>query len=163
MCEFYIWFFLIFWTADKNTKVSMMINERPKSGWKRTWQNSGLTRNRTLACDDRLNSGGSRGETRGARVPPLFFHQNEARSAEKFFFETGPPPFLRVLMTGPPPYLKVWIRHCLTCPKDLVYIYTIFFEIYIEFLIQRLYIVCKTVSKHAVIYAPSLHHFDLSF
>ena len=32
--------------------------------------------------------------------PPLFFDQNEARRAEKFFLETGLPP-----------YLNVWIRH----------------------------------------------------
>ena len=103
------------------------------------------------------------GEGPGGPGPPLFSHQNEARSAEKMFFETGPPLSKGLDDRPPTSYLKVWIRHCLTCPKDLVYIYTIFFEIYIEFLIRRLYIVCETLSKHTVIYAPSLHHFDLSF
>ena len=47
---------------------------------------------------------------RGARVPPLFFDQNEARWAEKNLFWRPPPP-----PPPPPPlpYLKVWIRHCL--------------------------------------------------
>ena len=106
------------------------------------------------------------GEGPGGGRPPLFFHQTEARRAEKTFLgETAPPPFTKGLndRRSPPPYLKVWILHCLTCPKDLVYIYTNIFEIYIEFPIQRLYIVCETVSNHTVIYAPSLHHFDLSF
>ena len=36
--------------------------------------------------------------------PPLFLDQTEARRAEKkFFWETGPPPFLRVWMTALPP------------------------------------------------------------
>ena len=48
-----------------------------------------------VAC----TSGGSR---RGARGPPLFLDQTEARRAEKKFFETSPPPHLRVWMTGPP-------------------------------------------------------------
>ena len=126
----------------------MMINERPKSGWKRTWQNSGLTRNRTLACDERLNSGGSRGGTNlevgeglgGPGSHPYFSTKMRPEVPKKIFFRDRAPLFLRVWMTGTPPpplYLKVWIRHCLTCPKDLVYIYTIFFEIYIEFLIHR--------------------------
>ena len=34
----------------------------------------------------------------------LFLDQTEARRAEKFFFETAPPPaYLRVWMTAPPP------------------------------------------------------------
>ena len=39
-------------------------------------------------------SGGSRGEAAGAWVSPLFLDQNEARRAEKHFFETAssPPP-----------------------------------------------------------------------
>ena len=36
------------------------------------------------------SSGGSRGGALGARAPPLFFDQNEARRAEKKFVETGP-------------------------------------------------------------------------
>ena len=68
--------------------------------------NSGLTRNRTLACDERLNSGRSRGGTRGGPGPPLFCHQNEAPSAEKIFFRDRAPPFLRIWMTGPPPPLS---------------------------------------------------------
>ena len=39
----------------------------------------------------------------GGRPPPLFLDENEARRAEKIFFEAGPPPYLRVWMTGPPP------------------------------------------------------------
>ena len=33
---------------------------------------------------------------------PLFLDQTEARRAEKSFFDTAPPPYLRVWMTGPP-------------------------------------------------------------
>ena len=152
--------FFIFWTADKNTKVWWSMNDL-KVVEKGTWQNSGLTRNRTLACDKRLNSGRSR----GGPGSPLIFPPKWGPKCRKNFFSRPGPPFFKDLddRTPPPPYLKVLIRHCLTCPKDLVYIYTIFFEIYIKFLIQRLYIVYKKVSKHTVIYAPSLHHFDLSF
>ena len=47
-----------------------------------------------------ITSGGGR----GARVPPLFLDQAEARMAEKkLFWRPLPPPL--------PPYLKVWIRH----------------------------------------------------
>ena len=55
-------------------------------------------------------SGGSRGGAGGPGLP-LFLDQIEARRAEKIFFETGLPPYLRVWMTPPPPYLKVWIRY----------------------------------------------------
>ena len=45
----------------------------------------------------------------GARVPPLFLDQTEARRAETNFSETAwPPP-----APPPPSYLKVWSRHCL--------------------------------------------------
>ena len=37
------------------------------------------------------NSGGSRGGARGGPGPPLFFDQNEARTVEKLFLESGPP------------------------------------------------------------------------
>ena len=40
------------------------------------------------------------GEGPGA---PLFLDQNEARRAEKIFFEAASPPDLRVWMTAPPP------------------------------------------------------------
>ena len=41
-------------------------------------------------------------------VPALFLDQNETRRAEKNYFETGPPPYLKVWMTGAPdPYLKI--------------------------------------------------------
>ena len=59
------------------------------------------------------------GEGPGWPGPPLFLDQNEARRAEKNFFETAPsPPHLRAWMTAnppppPSPYLKVWIRHSL--------------------------------------------------
>ena len=101
----------------------------------------------------------------GGAGPPYLSTKLRPKGRKNFFWGDRIPPLQRVWMTGgpPPPYLKVWILHCLTCPKDLVYIYTNIFEIYIEFPIQRLYIVCETVSNHTVIYAPSLHHFDLSF
>ena len=55
------------------------------------------------------------GQGPGGVCPPCFFHQNEARKAEKIFLETGlPPPSLTVKMTArppPPPYLKGCIRH----------------------------------------------------
>ena len=41
------------------------------------------------------------GEGPGARSP-LFLDETEAQRAEKKFFETGLPPYLRVLMTGAP-------------------------------------------------------------
>ena len=46
----------------------------------------------------RVFGGGCRG---GAR-PPLFLDQKEAPRAEKFFYGTGPPRYLRVWTTGPP-------------------------------------------------------------
>ena len=60
------------------------------------------------------SSGGSRGGALGARAPPLFFDQNEARRAEKKICGDWPP-----LISGsgwplPPPaspHLKVWICH----------------------------------------------------
>ena len=60
------------------------------------------------------SSGGSRGGAWGARSPPLFLDENEARKPEKKNFLRPPPrPYLRVWMTARPlPYLKVWIRHC---------------------------------------------------
>ena len=36
----------------------------------------------------------------GPGPPPLFLDQNEARSAEKIFFEAAPHPYLRVWMTA---------------------------------------------------------------
>ena len=53
-----------------------------------------------------MYSGGSWGAAGGARVPPLFFDQNEARRAEKIFLETGRPPYLRVWMRGLPVITK---------------------------------------------------------
>ena len=47
---------------------------------------------------------GIQGRGPGARVPPLFLDQTEARRVGKKFFETGPPPFIRVWMTLPPPF-----------------------------------------------------------
>ena len=47
----------------------------------------------------------------GGPAPSLFLEQTEARRTENFFFETGPPPHVRIEMTGPPHYLKVWIRY----------------------------------------------------
>ena len=52
-------------------------------------------------------SDAERGEGPGWPGPPLFFDQNEARRAEKIFWETVPPP--------PPPYLRVWM----TAPTPL--------------------------------------------
>ena len=156
----------IFWTADKNTKVSMMINERPKSGWKRTWQNSGLTRNRTLACDERLNSGGSRGGTGGPGSHPYFSTKMRPEVPKKCFSRPPPPPFLRVWMTAPPHLLSQGLDPALlNLPQGFgLHLYHIFWNLYwISHTSSSLYIVCKTVSKHTAIYAPSLHHFDLSF
>ena len=56
------------------------------------------------------SSVGSRVGALGARAPPLFFDQNDARRAEKTFVETGPP-LSQDLDDPPPPYLKVWIFH----------------------------------------------------
>ena len=66
----------------------------------------GLSAKKSGCCGDVAVSGGliagSRGGTRGAAPPPLFLDQNEARRAEKFFFEACPTPYLRVWMTGRP-------------------------------------------------------------
>ena len=35
-------------------------------------------------------------------TPLLFLDKNEARRVEKIFWETAPPPYLRVWMTAPP-------------------------------------------------------------
>ena len=51
-------------------------------------------------------SGGSRGGAWGARPPPLFLDQNEARRAEKKIGRAGAPPYLRVWMTTSPPPLS---------------------------------------------------------
>ena len=54
-------------------------------------------------------SGGSRGGALGARPPPLFLDQNEARRPEG---PTAPPPSSQGLDDAPPlPHLKIWIRH----------------------------------------------------
>ena len=68
----------------------------------------GLSAKKSGCCGDVAVSGGliagSRGGTRGGGPPPpLFLDQNEARRAEKFFFEACPTPYLRVWMTAPPP------------------------------------------------------------
>ena len=44
----------------------------------------------------------------GARPPPLFLGQSEARRAEK----------IRGWIPPPPLYPKVWIRHCLVCESN---------------------------------------------
>ena len=43
---------------------------------------------------------------------PLFLDLTEARRAETIFFDSGPPPYLRVWVIGPSSprlYLKVWM------------------------------------------------------
>ena len=52
----------------------------------------------------------------GPGGPPLFFHQTEARRAEKNFFgdtlsPPPPPPLFKGRDDRGPHYLKVWIRH----------------------------------------------------
>ena len=52
------------------------------------------------------------GEEHGGRPPPpLFLDQNEARRAEKIFFEACPHPLSQGLDDRAPPYVKLWIRH----------------------------------------------------
>ena len=55
------------------------------------------------------------GEEHGGAGPPLFLDQNEARRAEKNFFEACPHPLSPGLddrpTPPPPPYVKVWICH----------------------------------------------------
>ena len=66
------------------------------------------------------------GEEPGGSDPPplLFLDQNEARRAEKIFWETAPPlPYLRVWMTAPPLLISrsgSW--HCYLPPKLLQYV-----------------------------------------
>ena len=50
-------------------------------------------------------SGGSRGEARGAQVPPLFLDENEVRRAEKNFFGRPSPPLSQGLDDCPPPLI----------------------------------------------------------
>ena len=47
-------------------------------------------------------SGGSRGGAPGGPAPLLFFVQNEARRAEKIFWETSPPCLSQALDDRPP-------------------------------------------------------------
>ena len=58
---------------------------------------------------------GSRGGARGTWASPYFWTKLRPEGPKKFFWETGPPPYLRVWMTPtarpPPPHPKVWIRH----------------------------------------------------
>ena len=51
------------------------------------------------------------GEEHGGADPPLFLDQNEARRAEKIFFEACPHPLSRGLDDRASPYVKVWICH----------------------------------------------------
>ena len=56
------------------------------------------------------------GEEHGGAGPPLFLDQNEARRAEKIFFEACSHPLSQGLddrstPPPPPPYVKVWICH----------------------------------------------------
>ena len=53
---------------------------------------------RKWSIDYEEYSGGSTGGAQGTRAPPLFLDQNEARRAEKNFFEAAAPP-----ATPPPP------------------------------------------------------------
>ena len=62
---------------------------------------------RKWSIDYEEYSGGSTGGDRGTRAPPLFLDQNEARRAEKKFFEAAapptpplPPPSLQTLSTS---------------------------------------------------------------
>ena len=50
-----------------------------------------------------IQSGGSRGGARGGPAPPLFLDQTEARRAEKFFWQTGPPSLCQGLDYWAPP------------------------------------------------------------
>ena len=51
------------------------------------------------------------GEEHGGAGPPLFLDQNEARRAEKNFFEACPHPLSQGLDDRASPYVRVWIRH----------------------------------------------------
>ena len=52
------------------------------------------------------------GRGTGGPPPSLFLDQNEARWAEKNFFEATPPtPLSQGVDDRGPPYLRVWIRH----------------------------------------------------
>ena len=51
------------------------------------------------------------GEEHGGAGPPLFLDQNEARRAEKIFFEACPHPLSQGLDDRASPYVKVWICH----------------------------------------------------
>ena len=74
----------------------------------------GLSAKKSGCCGDVAVSGGliagSRGGTRGGGLP-LFLDQNEARRAEKNFFEACPHPLSQGLDDRASPYVKVWIRH----------------------------------------------------
>ena len=47
----------------------------------------------------------------GPTPPPYIWTKLRPKRPKKFFWETGPPPYLRVWMTGPPAYFNVCIRH----------------------------------------------------
>ena len=52
--------------------------------------------------------------------PPLFLDQTEARRVGKKFFETGPPPYLRVWMTAAPAsqYDPPLLLDSISCPHE---------------------------------------------
>ena len=65
---------------------------------------------RKIRLYSRYTQWGIQGRGPGARVPPFFLDQTEARRVGKKFFETGPPPYLRVWMTAAP--ASQYIHHC---------------------------------------------------
>ena len=76
---------------------------------------------RKIRLYSRYTQWGIQGRGPGARVPPpLFLDQTEARRVGKKFFETGPPPYLRVWMTAAPAsqYDPPLLLDSISCPHE---------------------------------------------
>ena len=99
---------------DPTTGVCILKNATQKKWYLRFW-NIFFFILRWRAESPVVFSGVSRGGGGRVRCPLSFRPKRGPKGREKFFFETGPPLYLRIWMTQPhpppPPNLKVWICH----------------------------------------------------
>ena len=97
---------------DPTTGICILKNATQKKWYLRFW-NIFFFILRWRAESPVVFSGVSRGGGGRVRCPLSFRPKRSPKVREKFFFETGPPLYLRIRMTQPhpPPHLKVWIRY----------------------------------------------------